>query len=67
MDISDDVAKAKKIEGEAAADLSSARAAVVGELSGIEKIWQASKPVAIALVLIGLFIGFAIGRFSAHV
>lgn len=55
MDISNDVAKAK-------ADLAEAKA----DVSALEAFWAQHKVAAIAVAVAILFIGFAIGRVSAH-
>lgn len=55
MDTAEEIAKAKEAE-----------AAIVADATGLKKIWLASKPAVITVAVVFLFIGFALGRASAH-
>ena len=59
MDISEDVAKAKAVTAAVAGDAKA-------EAAGLKKIWADSKAAVITIAIVFLFIGFALGRASAH-
>lgn len=67
MNLPDEVAKAKKIEAVAAADVSALEADAKAEVSGIAKAWADSKAALIGVAAVFLFVGFALGRASCHI